>query len=238
MRVLTACCRRNGRVRRARTTVSMARDRASSRLRCPCWSPPGSRLLSVAGALAAATILWMANARAIETWAPRIGSAASAAGPEPGSWPASRSRSTTTSARPGGPAAEQLRVRHAARLPPHPRYRGGRHPGRGGVRRQRGGGQVAIGPLFDAGAPTCGRPLSGGPDTWASCARTRALLQDLANRPYAARPTGHRRSRGYRVQPKLQPGAGWTHRETESDAVDGTRTRDRQGFGPGALPSS
>ena len=144
----------------------------------------GPRLLRVAGTYASGTILWLANARAIETHvAPRITHAASAAG---------RAQPRIVAGLPvavhddpeeaRAAAAEQFSV--YATLPNYLRLleRGGvSQPAEAAIVGDEPSVAAQIAELFDAGATDVwAAPFPVGPDRSGSRSRTRALLQALA----------------------------------------------------------
>ena len=144
------------------------------------------RLLRVAGELADGTILWMGNARAVET---HVAPAHRRRGPV-GGRPTPRIvaglpvavHDDVDEAREDAAARSSPATGPAAQLPAHPRHRRRRRPGRRGHRRRRGGGRPPeIQALFDAGATDVWAAIFPvGDDRSASRRRTRDLLAGLA----------------------------------------------------------
>ena len=144
------------------------------------------RMLRVAGEQTDGTILWMGNARAVESHvAPRLRSAASAAG---------RSEPRIVAGLPVAVHDDIDEARTAAasfagygELPNYRRLLDIGQvagPAEAAIVGDEAAVESQIQQLFDAGATDVWAAIFPvGPDTRASRARTRALLQDLANRP-------------------------------------------------------
>ena len=146
----------------------------------------GPRLLRVAGQHTAGTILWMANARSIESHvAPRLSRAASRgrATRRRGSWPACPWRCTTTSTEARDVAAKQFAM--YGTLPNYQRilaHGGAAGPADAAIVGDEASVGAQIEALFAAGATDVwAAPFPVGDDRKASTARTRALLKELAN---------------------------------------------------------
>lgn len=144
----------------------------------------GPRLLRVAGTLAAGTLLWLANAAAIERHvAPRIRQAAAAAGlPEP-----RIVAGLPVAVHDDAAQARAAAARRYARYASRPAYQG--ILGHGGVAGpadaiitgDENSVTAQVRALFEAGATDVRlEPFGVGPDRAASLARTEALLRELA----------------------------------------------------------
>lgn len=145
----------------------------------------GPRLLRVAGQSAAGTILWMANARAIETHvAPRIAKAAAEAGREAPRIVAGLPVAVHDDVAEGrAEAGRQFSVYgtlpNYQRILDHGDVEG---PAEAAIVGDEASVAAQIQALFDAGATDVwAAPFGVGDDRAASRARTRALLKDLAN---------------------------------------------------------